>query len=226
MKVYSQGDQAIVVSKKEPVTPESVHQLIALRQYLLKQNYPYIIEIIPTETDMLISYDARMMMKYFDIASPYLYFKDMIEHIHLDDVQVEAHKVVDVPVYYDEQHGPHLPMLLKELNLDLDTFVQLHTQSDYFVSMMGYAPGFPYLTGMDTRLVVNHTAPEKRNIPAGSIIIENNKCGITTTDLYEDWLVIGYTPLKLFNPNQKDFALIGLGDSVRFYPIEEGSTTV
>ena len=27
--------------------------------------------------------------------------------------------------------------------------------------MMGYSPGFPYLTGMDKRLFVNHTGGKK-----------------------------------------------------------------
>ncbi|MGV3243398.1 carboxyltransferase domain-containing protein [Staphylococcus sp. 11261D007BR] len=221
MKVYSQGDQAIVVSKREPVTPLSIRKLLALRTYLLKQDYPFITEIVPTETDMLISYDARMMMKYFDVTSPFLFMKHMIEHLNLEDMEEEPHQTIEVPVYYDEVHGPHLQLLLEELDMDLETFVHYHTKPDYFVSMMGFSPGFPYLTGMDEHIVVNHTAPEKRWIKAGSIIVENNKCGITTTDLYEDWLVIGYSPLKLFDPNCEPFTLISLGDTVKFYPVQE-----
>ncbi|AVP35642.1 carboxyltransferase domain-containing protein [Staphylococcus felis] len=225
MKVYSQGDQAIIVSGREPVTPASVRQLLAVRQYLLEKNEPFITEIVPTETDMLISYDARMMMKHLDIPSPFLYLKDMIEHIKLDELVEGNPKFVEVPVYYDNEHGPHLPQLLDELDLDLETFIQYHTAPNYFVSMMGYSPGFPYLTEMDKRIVVNHTASKKRMIPAGSIIVENHKCGITTTDLYEDWLVIGYTPLKLFDSSQKDFTRIALGDTVKFSPIQRGGHT-
>ena len=42
-----------------------------------------------------------------------------------------------------------------------------------------------------------------------------------TTDTYNDWLVIGYTPLQLFYPDQADFTLIKLGDSVTFKAIAE-----
>ena len=28
--------------------------------------------------------------------------------------------------------------------------------------------------------------------------MEGKKCGIVTTDTYNDWLVIGYTPVQLF----------------------------
>ncbi|PXA51380.1 allophanate hydrolase, partial [Staphylococcus pseudintermedius] len=66
MKVYSQGDQAIVVSLQGDVTPVATEKLLLIRHCLINQNYPFITEIVPTETDMLISYDARMMMKHLN----------------------------------------------------------------------------------------------------------------------------------------------------------------
>lgn len=42
------------------------------------------------------------------------------------------------------------------------------------------------------------------------------KCGIVTTDTYNDWLVIGYTPVQLFFPEQQNFTLLKLGDNVTF----------
>ena len=63
---------------------------------------------------------------------------------------------------------------------------------------------------------MNHTSKEKKFIPAGSVVIEGKKCGIVTTDTYNDWLVIGYTPTQLFFPNKDDFSLLKLGDNVQF----------
>ena len=84
--------------------------------------------------------------------------------------------------------------------------------------MMGYAPGFPYLTGMNEALYVNHTSKKKKLVTAGSVIIEGKKCGIVTTATYNDWLVIGYTPMTLFTPDKDDFTLVKLGDNVIFKP--------
>ncbi|MCS4486423.1 allophanate hydrolase subunit 1 [Staphylococcus americanisciuri] len=223
MKVYSQGDQAIVVSLRGQVTQKATQRLLVLRHYLNEQNYPFITEIVPTETDMLISYDAQMMLKQFDIASPFLYMKKLIAEIDLSEEKwKKQRRCVKVPMYYGGTYGPHFDDLLEELQMTDTDFIKRHTAADYFVSMMGYSPGFPYLSGVDTSIVVNHTAAEKRFIPAGSVILENNKCGITTTDTYEDWLVIGWTPLKLFDPTKKDFALISLGDHVKFDVLREG----
>ncbi|ARJ51249.1 allophanate hydrolase subunit 1 [Staphylococcus lutrae] len=223
MKVYSQGDQAIVVSLEGDVTPAATEKLLAIRQCLIEQNDPFITEIVPTETDMMISYDARMMMKHLNITSPFLHMQALIENIDTQDsVRERQMQCVKVPIVYGGAHGPHLEMILEELNMPRETFIDLHTRADYFVSMMGYSPGFPYLSSVNPEIIVNHTAAEPRLIPAGSVILENNKCGITTTETYSDWLVIGHTSLPLFDPKKKDFALISLGDHVKFFEVQPG----
>ncbi|HCZ2803926.1 TPA: carboxyltransferase domain-containing protein, partial [Staphylococcus aureus] len=98
--------------------------------------------------------------------------------------------------------------------------------AQYFVSMMGYSPGFPYLTGLNKKLYINHTSKQKKFIPAGSVVLEGKKCGIVTTDTINDWLVIGYTPLSLFNPKESDFARLKLGDNIKFRPINENELEV
>lgn len=47
-------------------------------------------------------------------------------------------------------------------------------------------------------------------------LLLKEKCGIVTTDTYNDWLVIGYTPVQLFFPEQQNFTLLKLGDNVTF----------
>ncbi|PTH18337.1 allophanate hydrolase subunit 1 [Staphylococcus auricularis] len=221
MKIYSQGDQAIVVSIEKPVSKHLTEDLVALRNYLVEQDYPFITEIVPTESDMMVCYDARDMIKHRHIQSPFQYMKALLESIQLETAYVEhLQEPVEIPVVYGGDHGPDLAQLLDYYEMDYDQFVSAHTQPTYFVSMMGYSPGFPYLTGMDEALYVNHTGDKKHFIPAGSVIIEGKKTGIVTTDSYGDWLVIGYTPLELFSPNKQPFTRLALGDNVRFKAYE------
>ncbi|MBX5319348.1 allophanate hydrolase subunit 1 [Staphylococcus caprae] len=222
MKVYSQGDQAIVVSIEKDVSQKLTEDLIALRSYLIDKAYPFITEIVPTESDLMICYDVRDMIKHHNIQSPFLYMKALIDSVQLEiKHNDEAQQPLEVPIVYGDEFGPDLPELLKYLKLKLSDFIQLHTGEQYFVSMMGYSPGFPYLTGMHKKLHVNHTSKQKKFIPAGSVIIEGKKCGIVTTDTYNDWLVIGYTPLQLFFPDREDFTLLKLGDNVKFVAKEK-----
>lgn len=84
MKIYSQGDQAIVISIEKKVSKDLTEDLLALRSYLNEKNYSFIIEIVPTESDMMIIYDARDMIKHHHIQSPFLYMKALIESIKLE----------------------------------------------------------------------------------------------------------------------------------------------
>ncbi|HCX9614622.1 TPA: allophanate hydrolase, partial [Staphylococcus aureus] len=43
MKIYSQGDQAIVVAIEKEVSKSLTEDLLTLRSYLIEQNYPFII---------------------------------------------------------------------------------------------------------------------------------------------------------------------------------------
>lgn len=222
MKIYSQGDQAIVVSIEKEVSKDLTEDLLALKTYLLEKDYPFITEIVPTESDMMICYDARDMIKHYNIKSPFLYMNALMQTVQLEIIHEEqAIEPMEIPVIYGGEFGPDLAALLTHYKLDFDKFVKLHTKHTYFVSMMGFTPGFPYLTGMDKRLFVNHTGGKKTFIPAGSVIIEGKKTGITTIDTYGDWLVIGYTPIRLFDPELTDFTKLKLGDNVKFNAITE-----
>ncbi|MCE5090560.1 5-oxoprolinase subunit B family protein [Staphylococcus devriesei] len=222
MKIYSQGDKAIIISMEKDVSKNVTRDLIALRSHLLNKDLPFITEIVPTESDMMITYNARDMIKHHHITSPFQYMKDLIHSIYQElrnqDTVKEDSTTYNIPIIYGDEFGPDLEQLLDYYQLTKEAFIQLHSETSYFVSMMGYLPGFPYLTGMNDKLYVNHTCDEKKLVPAGSVIIEGKKCGIVTIDTYNDWLVIGYTPLELFSPDKEEFNLLKLGDSVTFKP--------
>lgn len=75
MKIYSQGDQAIVIAVEKDVSKNVTTELIAVRNHLLEKDLPFITEIVPTESDMMICYDARDMIKHHNITSPFQYMK-------------------------------------------------------------------------------------------------------------------------------------------------------
>ncbi|MDS0980950.1 allophanate hydrolase subunit 1 [Staphylococcus hominis] len=230
MKIYSQGDQAIIIDIEQEVAEDVTKNLIAVRTHLLNKDLPFITDIVPTESSMMICYDARDMIKHYNISSPFQYMKALVNSIqieleHIENKQTACH-FHNIPVVYGDQFGPDLEALLKYYRLSKEEFIQLHSKSHYFVSMMGYSPGFPYLTGMNEKLYVNHTSQKKKRVPAGSVIIEGKKCGIVTTDTYNDWLVIGYTPIKLFSPERDHFNLLKLGDNVLFHPKNPNDTEV
>ena len=54
----------------------------------------------------------------------------------------------------------------------------LHCAGDYQVAMVGFAPGFPYLIGLDPRLAMPRLASPRTHVPAGSVAIGGAQAGI------------------------------------------------
>jgi inhibitor of KinA len=85
--------------------------------------------------------------------------------------------------------------------------------------MIGFAPGFPYLGGMDTRISVPRKDTPRTLIPAGSVGIAGIQTGIYPIETPGGWQLIGRTPLALFDPTRDNPSLLKAGDKVRFVPI-------
>ena len=95
----------------------------------------------------------------------------------------------------------------------------MHSESLYDVYMIGFAPGFPYLGGMDPRIATPRHATPRLFIPLGSVGIGGNQTGIYPIETPGGWQIIGRTPLQLFCPFDNPPSLMKAGDRVRFYPI-------
>ena len=85
--------------------------------------------------------------------------------------------------------------------------------------MLGFAPGFPYLGGLDPRLEMPRRATPRTKVPAGSVAIARDQSAIYSFETPGGWNVLGRTPLRLFMPENDPPCALLPGDDVRFVPI-------
>lgn len=78
------------------------------------------------------------------------------------------------------------------------------------------SPGFPYLGGLDSCLAAPRLATPRIHVPAGSVGIAGPQTGIYSVDSPGGWRLIGWIPLRLFDPQQDPPALLSPGDVVCF----------
>jgi len=131
----------------------------------------------------------------------------------------EARRVVRVPVAYGGDAGPDLESIAAEAGLSADEVAAAHRGRDYPVYMLGFAPGFPYLGGVDERIASGRLKTPRPRIPAGSVGIAGRQTGVYPFDSPGGWKLIGRTPMRLFDPRKEPPAVLRPGDLVRFYPI-------
>jgi len=136
---------------------------------------------------------------------------------HAGDERAEP-VTVEVPVSYD---GEDLEEFAGGVGMSVDEVVRLHTKPIYHVEAIGFAPGFPYLAGLDPRLHRARKETPRTRIPEGSVAIGGSHTGVYTIPSPGGWHLLGTTSLKLFDRNrpEEEMFLLEVGDRVRFVPL-------
>ena len=132
----------------------------------------------------------------------------------------DAARVVEIPVRYGDEYGLDLDAVAEHSGVAPDEVIARHTGARYTVAMLGFAPGFPYLLGLDPALRVPRRANPRTRVPAGSVAIGGAQTGIYPRELPGGWHLIGRTPLALFDPARDPPCLLAPGDRVRFRAID------
>jgi KipI family sensor histidine kinase inhibitor len=90
--------------------------------------------------------------------------------------------------------------------------------------MLGFQPGFAYLSGLPDALDAPRLATPRKNVPARSVAIADGMCAAYPLDSPGGWRLIGRTPAPLFHPrNPERPALLTSGDKLRWRPIDRAT---
>lgn len=182
----------------------------ALRQAAL----PGVVDIAPAYASLLVRHETGSGSLSFVAALNDLIKKEESEPDPVSDVEI--------PVCYGGDFGADLDTVADCATLSRDEVIARHTAAEYSVAMLGFAPGFPYLLGLDTALHMPRRANPRTHVPAGSVAIGGAQTGIYPRELPGGWHLIGRTPLTLFDAGRDSPALLTPGDRVRFRAIDPG----
>jgi KipI family sensor histidine kinase inhibitor len=124
---------------------------------------------------------------------------------------------VEVPVRYGGELGPDLESVAAHLGLRVEDVIRIHSEKIYTVYMMGFTPGYPYMGKLDDALIMPRLETPRTHVPAGTVAIAGSQTGIYSIESPGGWNLIGWTPLKLFDPYSDSPFLFAPGDEVKFY---------
>lgn len=123
---------------------------------------------------------------------------------------------VEIAVRYD---GPDLAEVARMTGLSEDAVIAAHTGTPWRVAFTGFAPGFGYLVGGDTRLVVPRRATPRAVVPAGSVGLAGEYSGVYPRASPGGWQIIGRTDAVFWDADRTPPALLRPGVQVRFVPL-------
>jgi len=173
-----------------------------------------VIDVIPANTSLLVSYDLNKIsfQDFFDKVSTLLGRQDSV------GTNAES-QTTHIPVYYGTEVGLDLERLLAEKNLDLKTFIEIHTAPAYLIYAIGFSPAFAYLGEIDERIQAPRLATPRIKIPAGSVGIAESQTAVYPTDSSGGWNIVGRTLLELSLNSPENIDKFRVGDKVKFYEI-------
>ena len=181
---------------------------------------------LPTPCELAPAY-AALTVVYDPLGATYAQMHTAISQAlaSLEAVGTPSARTVVIPVCYGSTPqtaslGPDLASLAAHCGLAPVEVARLHAARTYRIDMLGFMPGFPYLSGLDERLRCPRLATPRTAIPAGSVGIGDNQTGVYPLASPGGWHLIGRTPARLFDPTRAQPVPYGAGDSLRFEPID------
>ena len=220
-RFFSVGDSAIAVEFGD-IIDIRVNNLVYSLAELISKDLNWIRDVVPTYRSLLILYDPLLI----DHSQVTDYLESLTSKtVSRSEILSKPPRIYKLPVKYGGDFGPDLGTVAKKCGLSEGQVVNLHSGIDYRVFMLGFAPGFPYLGGMDDRLFCPRLKTPRLKVLAGSVGIAESQTGVYPNDSPGGWQIIGRTPISLFDANQDPPCLIQPGGYVRFVPITESEFT-
>lgn len=182
---------------------------------------PEIRELAPAYASLLLRLKPDIILATATFASWLERLRLVLQRIDSEaSAACMALPALRVPVCYGGVHGPDLEAVAAHANLSTSEVVDRHVAADYQVAMLGFAPGFTYLLGLDPQLHVPRRADPRTRVPAGSVAIGGAQTGIYPSELPGGWSLIGRTPLRLFDPARDPPCLATAGQRLQFEAID------
>ena len=167
----------------------------------------------PTYNSLIIDYDP--------LKTERLTLKDKISILiqNFEFKSSYSEELFQVDVNYGGEFGEDLKSISDLLNISEKEIIKIHSSTIYHVYMIGFSPGFPYLGGLDKRLVCPRLDSPRQEVPAGSVGIADQQTGIYPFKSSGGWRLIGKTDEKLFDYNLDPPSIIRPGAKLKFNEI-------
>lgn len=128
------------------------------------------------------------------------------------DVELQE---VCLEVEFGGDNGPDLLAVCDELKLTKQELISAICDAELQVDIVGFTPGFAYISGLTEELSVPRLKEPRKRVPAGSFGIAAGKCGTYALEGPGGWPLIGRVVNRLFNPEREKPFLLSAGQKVR-----------
>ena len=234
------GDEHIFVEVSEEMSLEAFFKSLSMTNAVREAGIKGVTEICPANASYQIKFDPDQIHPD-DLMSE---LKRMEEHANKAESKL-ATRVIEIPVYYQDPWTHETLMRFRERHQDpnasdieyaarindfstVDDFIKAHSRSPWFVSMVGFVAGLPFLYQMVDRprqIQVPKYLRPRTDTPKLTVGYGGCFSCIYSVRGAGGYQMFGITPMPIYDPAQqtsylKDFMVFFKpGDIVKWKPI-------
>jgi KipI family sensor histidine kinase inhibitor len=212
-RILPSGDSAITVEFSRSIDDAANQRVLALDRTLSREPVSGVTETVPTYRSLLVHYDPVEVD--FDTLG-----QKLASLARLPVPPVTKARRWRIPVAYGGEHGIDLEDVAKTLGTTADDIVARHVGGNYRVAMIGFTPGWSYLSGLEQSLHLPRRQNPRLLTPAGTISIGGVQTGVQCLAGPSGWHLLGRTAVRTYQLHRDPTFLLEPGDEVRFTAVD------
>ena len=215
VKILMSGDQAVSVQMGDEISLEVNRKVLMLHEELKKRPVKGISEMVPTYASLMIHYRP-------DVISLDKLIDEIYQHIDsMKDIGASRKVIREVPIMYGGETGPDLELCAQLENTTVEEIIRKHSSHDYYVYMLGFAPGHPYSARFEEPFSFKRRDTARVRIPERSVVVQLNLSDLIPFEQPCGWNIIGSTPVTICDYKKEDPFLVHAGEWVRYIPVSK-----
>lgn len=211
-RVLPLGDSAITIELGTERSPKLLREVHAAAAQIRSQRLQNVADVVPAYLGVTVFYDA-LKVSYSEISAQILGALNTGGKTAASEET--RHHVI--PVDYS---GADLESVAATTGLSVGEVVQRHSAKTYTVDLLGFVPGWAYMSELDPSLQIPRREQPRPRVPAGSVAIAASQTGIYPLDTPGGWHIVGHTSARMFDATRDPPSLLRAGDTVRFEPVK------
>jgi KipI family sensor histidine kinase inhibitor len=212
-RLLPSGDSAITVEFSRNIDDTANQSVLALDRTLTQEPVAGVTETVPTYRSLLVHYDP-LRIDFGALSEKLL---DLAKRPVPPTINSRRWRI---PVLYGGEHGVDLEDVAKSLGATPDDIVARHVAGDYRVAMIGFTPGWSYLSGLMHSLEMPRRQNPRLLTPAGTVSIGGVQTGVQCLAGPSGWHLLGRTPVRTYQLHREPTFLLEPGDAVTFAAID------
>jgi len=219
MRITPLGDSALTIEVGTAIDAPTHARVQAVVAALAQARLPGVAELVPAFASVTVFYDPRALVA---AGAPVEALAGWLEARVAAVLRGLPRKLppvagrsMELTVCFDADFGPELAELAHHAGLTPPEVVARVCRADYLVHLLGFAPGFPYMSGLPVELARPRRTTPRVAVAAGSVGVVGAQLCVYPLATPGGWNLIGRTPHRLFFPEAEPPVWLLPGDCVK-----------